>query len=232
MGLFNRSIDLTAYTYDPSYFETCPPVYQPKDRPSWLQKLKNFEILWDNNSQMHVKSPTVGVCPGVRDYLGLPINIYMWADLQIKINPDETWSYYTRPDWNVNIVQHSKTQFGEAYNKRLSLKLESPLYFVSDSPINYIFTESHYSTSFFRDREILLPPGITNFKYQHSTNVHLSVPVKEESYVIYLKHGTPLVSLFPMTERNINFQVKRVEPEEYRHINEHFPKMFIGRYTF
>lgn len=137
---------------------------------------------------------------------------------------------FTRPEWNVTIAEHGKSQFGDAYNNRISLKLLSPWYFVCNEPIKFVFTESHYSTSFFRDHNVLIPPGIIDYKYQHSTNVHLSFPIQEEPYVVRLRHGTPLVSMFPITERKINFTTKQVTVQEFNNINMHMPNMFIGKY--
>lgn len=227
---FNKSINLTAYTYNSSVMNSCKPEYQSKERPEWLIKLKNFLIVKDEQSQIFVKSPTAGTCPGIRDYLQLPIQLKMWADLDIRICPDGTWTYFTRPEWNVTIAEHGKSQFGDAYNNRISLKLLSPWYFVCNEPIKFVFTESHYSTSFFRDHNVLIPPGIIDYKYQHSTNVHLSFPIQEEPYVVRLRHGTPLVSMFPITERKINFTTKQVTVQEFNNINMHMPNMFIGKY--
>lgn len=228
---FKKTANLTACTFDPSYVGTCPPEYKKQPTPDWLKKLKNFAITWDDRSKIAIKNPTAGVCPGIRSFLNDPITINMWADMEIRVFPDGTWTHYTRPMWGVSVVEHNKEQFGEAYNKRLSLKLESPWHFVCDQPIKFMFMESHYSTSYFRDNNVLFPPGIIEYKYQHSTNVHLSVPIPEnEPYIISLRHGQPLVSLFPMTETPINFDVKLVSRDEYGLQSDIMPKMFIGRY--
>lgn len=227
---FKKPINLTAYTNDASVMNTCKPEYQSKEKPDWLTKLKNFVVVKDEQSQIYIKTPTAGTCPGIRDYLQMPIQLKMWADLDIRVCPDGTWSHFTRPEWNVSIAEHGSGQFGEAYNNRISLKLISPWYFVCDQPIKFVFTESHYSTSFFRDKNILMPPGIIDYKFQHSTNVHLSFPILPDPYVVRLRHGTPLVSMFPLTEGTINFTTKQVSFEEFNNINLHMPKMFIGRY--
>ena len=90
--------------------------------------------------------------------------------------------------------------------------------------------ESHYSTSVFRDEGIVIPPGIIDYTYQHSTNIHLSFPIRPEPYVIHLKHGTPLISMFPLTEKKINFSVELKPFDKWQEINLKMPKMFIGRY--
>ena len=227
---FKKPVNVTAYTFSPSYFNTAQPEYQSTEKPEWLKKIKTFLLERDERSSIIVKNPTAGICPAIRDFLHAPIQLKMWADVDIKIFPDGAWSYYSRPDWQVQIGEHKKNQYGDAYNNRVALKLSSPWYFVSDEPIKFMFVESHYSTTVFRDEDILIPPGIIDYSFQHSTNVHLSFPIRPEPYVINLKHGTPLVSMFPMTERNINFSVKQLPFQEWEQINNKMPQMFIGRY--
>lgn len=226
----NKEVNLTAYTYNESYIKSCPPVYKPIEKPSWLQKLKTFTVDWDERSQMAVKNATAAVCPAIRSFLSDPITLTMWADVDIKIFPDGKWTYYTRPEWNVTLGEHHKTQFGEAYNNRVSIKLTSPWYFKSNDPAKFMFMESHYSTSFFRDQGIILPPGVIEYKYQHATNVHMLFPIKPEEYVIRIKHGTPLISMFPMFERKLNFKTELIPYNKFADFNTHMPQMFIGRY--
>lgn len=228
---WKKKIDLTAYTYSPGYESSCPPIYKNIEKPDWLTKLRNFTVTLDHKSGIPVKTPTVGVCPGIRDYLTECVQLNLWTDISIKIMPDGSWSHYVRPGWeDIIIGEHPKSQYGDAYNNRISLKLTSPWYFVTDDDIKFMFVESHYSTSVFRDNDIIVPPGVISYKWQHSTNVHLSFPIKEQEYIVHLKHGTPLISMFPMSERPIDFKVKLVDPQQWGKMNEHFPKMFIGRY--
>lgn len=228
---WKKSIDVTGYTYHPSYIQTCPLVYKNKERPGWLKKLKNFTVDIDKQSQIPVKTPTVGVCPGIRDYLSEGIQLSLWTDISIQIFPDGAWSHYVRPGWtDITIGEHPKPQYGDAYNNRVSLKLSSPWYIKTEEDIKFVFVESHYSTSFFRDNDLFLPPGIISYKWQHSTNVHISFPIKPEPYIVHFKHGTPLITMFPMTERTINFKTELISYEKWGALNEHMPKMFIGRY--
>jgi hypothetical protein len=228
---WKKKIELTAYTYSPGYESSCPPIYRNVERPDWLTRLKNFYVDLDPKSRIPVKTPTVGVCPGIRDYLTECIQLNLWTDISIKIMPDGSWAHYVRPGWDdVTIGEHPKPQYGDAYNNRVSLKLTSPWYFVTDANVKFMFVESHYSTSVFRDNEIIIPPGVIDYKWQHSTNVHLSFPIKEQEYIVHLKHGTPLVSMFPMSERPVDFKVKLIDQYQWIQINEHFPKMFVGRY--
>jgi hypothetical protein len=227
---FNKQINLTAYTSDPSYYASCKPVYKSNVKPDWITRVGAYIKTWDDRSGLYNKAGTVATCPGIKDFLSKPIQIPMWGDIDIRINPDGTWTSNGRPDYDLHIGQHYPAQYGDAYKDRVALKLSSPWQFVSESKINYLFTESHYSTSYFRELGILFPPGVINFKYQHSTNIHFNCPIRSEPYVISLKHGMPLVSIFPMTERSINFEVKKIGRDEFNEINQHMPKMVVGRY--
>ncbi len=225
-----KEVNLTAYTFGESYVNTCPPVYKSNQKPDWLQKLKTFYASWDQQSHMAIKNATAAVCPAIKYFLSDPITLCMWADLDIKIFPDGRWTHYSRPEWNINLAEHGKEQFGEAYNGRVAIKLVSPWYFKADDSAKFMFMESHYSTSFFRDQNIIIPPGIIEYKYQHATNVHMLFPIKDEEYVVRIKHGTPLVSMFPMFERKLNFDVKLISYNEFANMNTSMPQMFIGRY--
>lgn len=227
---FKKSINLTAYTYEESYLLTAKPTFKSAEKPNWLKKLGGAVSIWDEKIGLYNKIATANTCPGIKDFLSLPIQINMWADVDIRINPDGSWTSNARPDWDIYITEHPKFQFGEAYNDRIALKLDTPWMMYSDSDTKFLFVESHYSTSYFRDLGVLLPPGVTNFKYQHSTNIHLNCPIKPEPYVISLKHGMPLVSLFPMTDKHINFDVKKVPHSDFREMNQHYPKINVGRY--
>jgi hypothetical protein len=154
----------------------------------------------------------------------------MWGDLDISVFPDGRWTQYTRPGFDISAGEHSKIQFGEAYNNRLALKLNSPWFFVANDNTKFMFMEAHYSTSYFRDNNILFPPGIIEYKLQHSTNVHLNVPIPKEQQIINLKLGMPLVSMFPLTERPVEVETKLIPVNEWNEINSHLPKTFIGRY--
>lgn len=228
--MFSKKINLTAYTLDKNIYDFCKPVYKSKAKPSWLEQLKSVIVTWDDRTQMPAKSGTLLTCPGVRDFLSTPIQVPMWGDIDILIKPDGSWTYNTRPEWGLTVTHHNEAQFKGAYNNRLALKLSNPWIFKTDSKINFMVTESHYSTSYFRDLGVLFSPGVTNYYKQHSLNVHLNCPIKDEAYIINLKHGMPLISIFPMTEREIEFDSQLVSIEEWNNISNHFPYTFVGRY--
>jgi len=81
-----------------------------------------------------------------------------------------------------------------------------------------------------RENNIYIAPGIIDFKYQKSGNIHLVVDVKKEPYELVIPYGTPLITLFPMTERKIDFDCKLVSKDEYERINVSFPRCPMRKY--
>lgn len=228
--MFSKKVKLTAYTPDKNIYDFAKPVYKTKEKPGWLASLKTVITQWDSNIRMPIKSGTAVTCPGIRDFISTPIQLNMWGDIDIIVNPDGSWQHNARPEWGMSITQHHEDQWKGAYNNRIALKLGSPWVFECNSAVKFLMTESHYSTNAFRDLGVLFPPGVTNYKTQHSTNVHLNCPLKSEPYMISLKHGMPLISIFPMTEKEVDFSVELSTIDKYNDLSGNFPYTFVGRY--
>lgn len=230
MFFIKKSTKITAYTYDKSVLVNAPITIGVEEKPNWLKKLKTAVMSFDPNLGMEVSSPTARTCPAIRDFISEPLQLKMWGDADISVFPDGRWTQYCRPGHGIDAGEHSKIQFGEAYNNRLALKLNSPWFFVSNDNTKFLFMEAHYSTSYFRDNNILFPPGVIAYNLQHSTNVHLSVPIPKQQLIINLRLGMPLVSMFPLTDRPVELETKLIPVDEWNALNSHLPKTFIGRY--
>jgi len=231
--MFKKSIVLNFYTASPAAYNTARPTWgKEKEKPNWLKELKTSVNMWWEHLGMWGKSSTVAICPGIREYIASPINQNMWADLDIRINPDGTFttSKEMRP-WDVEVSEHPESQWKNLYTgRRIALKLDNPWKVVTDSPADFLMCESHYSTNYFRDLQIWQSPGVTNYKYQHSLNVHLNAPIKEEPYIISLKYDTPLQSIFPLTDKPIEIRYHLIEPREFDVLGGHMPLTMVGRY--
>ncbi|MDB4348960.1 hypothetical protein OAA64_01400 [bacterium] len=228
-----KPIILNCYTSNKSYYLNAKPKFgaeQPK--PTWLENLKSTVNMWVPQIGMHNKMSTVGICPGIRDYISKAIHFNMWADLDIKVNTDSTWntSIEMRP-FDLNVSEHPQEQWAGVYKgNRIALKLENPWKITCSEPVDFMLLDSHYSSSYIKDKGVYQSPGLTNFKYQVSTNVHLNCPIKEESYIISLKYGAPLMSMFPMTERPVELRYHHISLDEWAQLGNHMPATMIGRY--
>ena len=112
--------------------------------------------------------------------------------------------------------QHDPRQYEGLYQRnKTAFKLTAPWMFQCNEKIDFLITESHYSTHFWREHNLLLSPAIIDYKYQHSTNVHVIADIKKEPYDITIPYGTPLVTYYPLTDREIDFECKLVSREKY-----------------
>jgi|TARA_B100001094_G_scaffold231214_1_gene225972 hypothetical protein len=228
-----KPIILDCYTSNKSYFINAKPTFgTERPKPTWLEELKTTVTLWIEQIGMHNKMSTVGICPGIRDFMSKAIHFPMWADLDIRMNPDATWSttIEMRP-FDLNVSEHPPEQWKGVYKgQRVALKLENPWKLRCSEPVDFLMMDSHYSSSYLKDKGIYQSPGLTNFKYQVSTNVHLNCPVKPEPYIVTLKFGHPLMSMFPMTERPVELRYHQISVEEWAQMGNHMPATMVGRY--
>jgi len=226
-----NSVNLSAYSFRENYLKQELFGFDQKFKPSWFKNLKSYFILRDQKTKIDMKTPTVVSCPGIRDFLSLPIHIKMWCDATIKIWPEGTITFNGAQGGDFICGIHGNEQYGdELYKNRLAVKIVTPWNIVSKSNTKFLLMESHYSGSFFRDHGLYLSPGVINFKNQHSTNVHISCPVKDQPYEIQLRYGQPLVSLFPLTEKNVKVDYKLTDINSFRDLSDKSPAVWTGRY--
>jgi len=224
-------VKLDAYTYDRNVFEL-QPLEIKMQTPSWWSKLKNTIKEFDPRSGIHVPCPTVKACPGVVNYIRKPIVFKLWSDVIFKVNPNGSVKYVNpeRSPLKFEASQHSNEQVGnELYANRAILKLHVPWAIKGSDKTEFMLTECHY-TEDLRKHDILVSPGILNFYEQHTINVFLVFPVKEEPYEVLLKYGTPLMSMYPMTDKKVEIKNHLTDRNTIADLLDNFPSTFFGRY--
>ena len=65
--------------------------------------------------------------------------------------------------------------------------------------------------------DIIILPGILNYKDQHSANINMFVK-KERS--IMLEHNTPLIYCVPLAEVKLEVKNYLATDQEYKHLNQ------------
>lgn len=230
--MFKRKVRLNCYTHLSSVIEL-QPIKKAVKNPSWWSKVKSLYEVYDAKKAMHIKTPTIKTCPGTVDYIRKPININLWTDLEIIVHPDgkiKSSGPMNSPDGIDTVDVHSTKQYHpDLYGNSVVVKLVSPWVIQSDDETDFLLAETHYSPEL-RNMGITVIPGILNFKYQHSFNVFLVLPVKEEKYKINLKYDMPLASLFPMTEREVDIRMHEVDGVFMNKMVGKYPSVTSGRY--
>jgi hypothetical protein len=227
-----KPVQLRAYTWDDTYLNFNKPLFKNKERPDWFKRLSPTVQLPNFKTEMHTEYSTVAFCPGIKGFLNLPIQINAWCDMEFRIRPDRSWDIGLQDMFRENVSEHPAWQIGNdaILRDRIFLKLNSPWAFTCDEDIEFLAMEPFYSTTFYRDNGIINPPGILEFKHQVSSNVHLSFPIRSEPYNVQLKMGTPLLSMFPLTDRPVEIiSYESIPGEKFQKLTS-FPKVNLGRY--
>ena len=230
LKFWDNSVNLTAYTDSKEIAENSPPLLNKQKNP-WF--LKTIPTGGQPNPVSQIVRPPASVlgCPGIRQHLSNGIHIKMWSDLIVKIWPDGKYTYmFPESAMHNNVMSHDRSQFGELYPKdRISIKLDNPWRFVTDKSVKFIMTDSHYATPFFRENDLWVPPGISDFSKQTSTNIHIVCPIRSEPYELYFKYGQPLVTFYPMFERKINIDIKVISTGDMMQLTT-LPSTFRNKY--
>lgn len=230
--MFKKKIKLDCYTHIPGLIKM-QPLKTAARPPSWWSKIKSLYKVYDSKKGMHLKAPTVKTCPGVVEYIRKPININLWTDLNIIVSPDgrikAAGPFNTIEGIDMVEVHDTKQYHEDLYGKAVVVKLVTPWTVKTNEETNFLLAEAHYSPEL-RNLGIKVIPGVLNFKYQHSLNVFLVLPVKEKEYEIELKYDTPLMSVFPMTEREVEINMHEVDGAFMNRMVNIYPSVTSGRY--
>lgn len=223
-----KPIELRCYTFDSSIYELCQPSFNKK-MPNWLANLPPSieQPVTDSISEL---APTVFYCPGIRDFIKQSISFYSWYEMKFLIDADGRWSEIYSKQFNELIIEHSTIQLGNNFHSdKVLLKLSSPWKLQCDEDIQFLFAENFYDSDFLRTKNITIPPGILNFKYQVSTNIHLWFNKPTELTEYHIPYRTPLISMFPLTEREITIKHILIDLNQWNQLSS-MPQCPIGSY--
>lgn len=233
--MFKKPLKLTAYTWESDIFTNDKPTFNKTDQTDWMRLLPPSYDTFDQPSNSYFEMATAKNCPGIKNFIGGGIKFRMWAHLHARVHPngyvEELPGSFKGNNPAPLFAQHPKAQYEHIYQRnKTSFKLNNPWIMQCNKPTKFVFVESHYSTNHLRENNVSIAPGIIDFKYQKATNIHLIVDVKEEPYELIIPYGTPLMTLFPMTEEKINFDCELVSKDEYERINITFPRCPMRKY--
>ena len=195
-----KPVVIDCYTYDRSAFTFFKPDKGIKFLPNWWKKLPSDLP----NAMVNMRG-----CAGIIDYYKKGIVIPAWSYFNINIKDKQV-------NWTSNsgIVEfHAPLQRGTFAADHVQCKLLSPWVFVCEEEIDFLFNIPIWS---FEDTEkVVNLQGIINFKYQNATNVNLLLKDSDEGYDFFIKEGTPVAILHPLTDREIVLKYHHVDKETF-----------------
>ena len=222
----SKTVHLDCFTYRPEVYEYYPIDYSHKFYPDWWKKLpKNYtsEEFWGRNA-------TMKTCLGFNLFYSNSITIPLWTDMDIKL--DKGNSIELRfADQTTTGGTHSSLQSSGMLNENeySHFKLQSPWRFTCKEEVRWTWTQTLYN--FYNVGDIIIPPGIVDYKYQHGTNINMFINLLNNKKLMSLDANQPLVNITPLSEKKVKLHTHLVDEKEFGKISlKGFSGKFINKY--
>lgn len=204
-----------------SYIQELYPIGKASHHyPEWFTNLPKPDILnHDREYWTNMKK-----CVGFLNYFKESIAMPFWENAAIRYTQNNI-----RVDSQIGITTHDKSQFtGFLDDTYQHIKISTPWIFKANVKTKFIqtFPIWCYQSESILER-IIHCPGITDFYYQHSTNVNLFLkrPTRITSESGILNAGVPLVFFTPLEDIKIKIKNHYVDSIEFENLKKSYPGM-------
>lgn len=206
-----------AYNYMPEWWKALP-------RPC----LKQGEMSANANMRH---------CPGIVELYKNSIAIPLWSDLKIMVvaKSDESREYrWQFADKVSTISVHPASQRGDYLPEQSyqHLKLDTPWMLKTNKFVKWAWYGAVWNVD--APESFIVPPGVDEYYYQHSSNINIFVPKNNEIKEVVIPFRQPLVLLTPMSDEKVRVKhtlVSREELLKIDHVGSYTPKFFNSYYT-
>lgn len=181
-----------------------PPTMGMKHVPSWWKNKSNYK-------------PHITSCSGIIELYKNAITVPLWIDYEIEFDQNNILNINVPNAGPENIyeyiVGHHPEQFNNAYPDYHHVKLINPWLIESDKVIPFLLIDTTWNRDSFDDYTI--PPGIIEFKYQHSCHVNMFLRKENRVKKINLTAGSKLVHLIPLEKHDFDIQYRKIDHEKF-----------------
>jgi hypothetical protein len=174
--------------------------------PEWWKKTPSSSYNWSTGRPDN----TTKSCPGIIGVLTNGFILPLWCDLAFAFGP-EGYKYHFS-DGLSRMDIHDDIQTPGFYTEYYHLKIHSP--WIIRSPVKIMFQQPTY----LRENEypFITPYGIvTPVKNLFSTNIFTFFKKPEQDIHMFIKQGTPLLHIVPLTERKITLKLEVLDNDDY-----------------
>lgn len=210
-----KEIVLDCFTTRPDVYNYFPLQYGSKMLPDWWKKIPNS---YTTNGLD--ENPTLKGCAGFIDFYTEAISIPLWTDISFKSTQSNKLVHWLSSDQITEVQFHHMFQLGDYLSnnrsKYIHMKIVSPWLFSCKKDIKFLFSGNTWSLD--NPQDIVIPTGISNFKYQSSTNINMLLFFNNVQ-TFKLNAGIPLIHLFPITDKKIKLKMHLIREEEYSKIS-------------
>lgn len=192
-----KPLTLEIYTNYGDLIDLFPPIIANKNNfPSWYK----------NVPTPNEKVRNVRHCEGFKDLMQDGFFLQSWGEFKIRINDKGAYvqSPVEQPQGH-STIHVPKVQAPGAWDNYWDVKLHSPWWIYCNEPIKWVWMQPvWYQTD---PSAYISPTGITEFRYQHQTNINLLFKIQNEEYEEFIKPGQMLAHIIPLTERPIEYKI-------------------------
>ncbi len=196
-----------------------------KVTPSWWKDLAPVVVKYREGSKFLY--PTVKKCPGFVDLYLKSWVIPMWSDLTICTDKSGGFRYaFPHAIKYSDVTAHPDFQYEGGFPAHGHLKLVCPWLVIDTHKSNTKFMFTPTSWSLFNDLpDLRVLPGITDYTYNSGVHINCLIPKVDAEY--FIKAGTPMVHLTPLTDKEVEFKSHTVTSNEYeRLLRNHNPRSY------
>jgi hypothetical protein len=227
MFFFRRKqIVLDCFTDDQVLYDYLAPDKATKFYPEWW---KNLEPSYKEH-KTPVPAATMKGCRGLIEFHRNAIAIPMWSDLYVEVGDLKT-KVIRQAIMNTPSTQHPAQQRGTwlPAQKYGHAKFDCPWVFKTKEYVQFMLMEAFYNLD--KPEDLMIPPGIVDFKYQQGANINVLFDYREQKRDVIIKAGDPLMFMIPLTEREVVIKKHKVTSQEYRDLKI-LPYTFSNHYGF
>jgi hypothetical protein len=218
-----KTIVLDCITSNLGIFNYYPIVKSSTNLPTWWKNLPESFVCGRTPEfdKLDRHSSTMKKCSGFIDLHKNSIVIPSNCDVKIQTTESGIFGYQFSDSSgmeNFSIDSHSREEFGSELDHLIHLKIISPWLLFEKTGINF-----HVCMPFWHHiktlDKVFIPPGIVNYKYQHTSHINMFVPRADD--LIEFTAGTPLLHLIPLTERKVEVKNHIVDDAEFLKLHKH-----------
>lgn len=193
---------LTAITTKQGLVDLFPIVPASECLPKWVAATK---FSYEKSKECPVahspsnSAPTIKGCHGVMNVLNRGFLIPAWEDMSIVVYPDRAVSFVGAGSGNIGMTRHDDRQKPSSFKDKIIVKLHSPWFFYCDST-EFMFLPATYHNNL---GGVSCLHALVDFENMPSTNVFLAFDPADEPYEVFIRAGTPLAHVVPMTANDV-----------------------------
>lgn len=213
--MFKKKLKVQLYTDDSHAYEMFKPDHSKKFIPDWWRKLPVSRP--DTHEHIHVDGLEVAgmkTCPAIIGYMKQGFIIPSVASITVQRHMDGKIAFDVLPEKYKTPSSHTAQDYGDHKPGMQHIKFQLPWRIVTNESIEWLWTQPTWHQS--NPLSHWASPGTIDFKYTHVAEYNLFLP---QGGRFSVKPGDPIVQLIPLTEREIDIDVKLVSTEEFNRLD-------------